>query len=142
MQGMVALVVKCAQLSDPHSLAARQGSTSDIAAARANRKASYQYLLAELQPLIAGSQLLAAPVGQAAAAAGANGGAGQLKNGTPMSPAEMRAAKEAIIQVSRVFRGLTTIVTVFGLSHLCMGPTKINSSNMLWFALLLCVTAR
>lgn len=97
---MVELVVKVAQLSDPHSLAARQGSTSDITAARAARSRAYQHLLGVLKPLVTGTPTLAAPVGAAAAAAGSSGGgAGTPASGTALTAGETKAAKEAIIQV-------------------------------------------
>lgn len=108
-QGIVELVVKVAQLSDPHSLACRQGTTSDVTAARAARDRAYQHLLAVLQPLVRGSSPMAAPVG-AAAAAVAERGAGAQSAGTPLTPTEVRAAKEALIQVGSsprpwVYRG-------------------------------------
>ena len=94
-----------AQLSDPHSQASRQGASSDISAARAGRDRAYAHLLAVLKPLVQGQALLAAPVGAAAAAAaaagGPGGGAGAQSAGTALTRAEVLAAKEAIIQVSR-----------------------------------------
>lgn len=98
-QGVVDLVVKVAQLSDPHSLAARQGGTSDIAAARAARGRAYQHLLGVLKPLVLGTETLAAPTGAAAAAAGSDGGAGGQAAGKALTAAEMKAAKQAVIQV-------------------------------------------
>lgn len=99
VQGVVELVVKVAQLSDPHSLAALQGSTSDVTAARAARSRAYQHLLGVLKPLVTGTPTLAAPVGAAAAAAGSSGGAGAPASGTALTAGETKAAKEAIIQV-------------------------------------------
>jgi hypothetical protein len=96
---VVELVVKVAQLSDPHSLAARQGGTSDVTAARAARSRAYSHLLGVLKPLVTGTPTLAAPVGAAAAAAGSSGGAGAPSAGTALTAGETRAAKEAIIQV-------------------------------------------
>jgi hypothetical protein len=98
-QGVVDLVVKVAQLADPHSLAARQGTTSDIAAARAARGRAYQHLLGVLKPLVVGVVMLAAPTGAAAAAAGSSGGAGTQAAGKALTAVEMKAAKQAIIQV-------------------------------------------
>jgi hypothetical protein len=104
VQGVVNLVVKVAQLSDPHSLAARTGSTTDIASARAARSRAYQHLLAVLKPLVLGAPTVAAPVGAAAATAGSGAGAGTQSAGTPLAPAEVKAAKEAMIQVCVAWR--------------------------------------
>lgn len=100
VQGVVELVLRVAQLNDPHSLAARQGGTTDITAARAARSRAYQHLLAVLRPLVTGTPTLAAPMGTAATAAGSSGGAGAQSSGTALTAAETKAAKEAIVQVS------------------------------------------
>lgn len=100
-QGVVDLVLRCAALADPHSLAWRLGSSGNTAAARAARDRCYSHLLEVLRPLLGvGPPPKAAPVGAAAAAAGASGaGAGAVEEASLLTPAESGAAKEAMMQV-------------------------------------------
>jgi hypothetical protein len=101
LQGVVELVLRCAALADPHSQAWRLGSSTDTAAARAARDRCYSHLLAVLKPLLGvGPPPVAAPLGAAAAAAGTAGaGAGAEAEGSPLTPKERLAAKEAMMQV-------------------------------------------
>lgn len=99
-EGVVELVLRCAALADPHSQAWRLGSSADTAAARAARDRCYSHLLGVLKPLLGvGPPPVAAPLGAAAAAAGTAGaGAGAEAEGSPLTPKERLAAKEAMMQ--------------------------------------------
>ncbi|KAF8069564.1 NUP155 [Scenedesmus sp. PABB004] len=99
-EGVVELVLRCAALADPHSLAWRHGSSADTAAARAARDRCYAHLLGVLKPLLGvGPPPTGAPTGAAAAAAGAGGaGAGAEAEGALLTPAERGAAKDAMMQ--------------------------------------------
>jgi hypothetical protein len=61
---------------------------------------AYQHLLGVSMPLVLGTVTLAASRGAAAAAAGSSGGAGTQAAGKALTAAQMKAAKQAIIQVS------------------------------------------
>jgi hypothetical protein len=111
LQGVVELVLRCAALADPHSLAWRMGSNADTAAARAARDRSYSHMLSVLKPLLGvGQAPMAAPVGAAAAAAGAEGArAGAPEEGVALTPAERKAAKQSMIQVMQMTCGVPWI---------------------------------
>jgi hypothetical protein len=99
-EGVVQLVLACAALADPGSLAWRHSTATDTAAARAARDSCYAVLLEQLKPLLGlGAAPLAAPLGAAADAAGAGAGAGASTQGVPLTAAECKAAKDAIIEV-------------------------------------------
>jgi hypothetical protein len=102
-------VLRCAALADPHSQAWRLGSSADTAAARAARDRCYSHLLGVLKPLLGvGPPPVAAPMGAAAAAAGTEGaGAGAEAEGSPLTPKERLAAKEAMMQVGSLKLAIT-----------------------------------
>eukprot|EP00878_Enallax_costatus_P016050 GHUV01016827.1.p1 GENE.GHUV01016827.1~~GHUV01016827.1.p1 ORF type:complete len:1150 (+),score=458.72 GHUV01016827.1:567-4016(+) len=103
-EGIVELVVRCASIADPHSLAWRHGSSADTAAARAARDRCYSHLLDVLKPLLRPGiePVRAAPVGAAAAAAGDAGaggaGAGAPEEAALLTPTEAKAAKGKMMQ--------------------------------------------
>lgn len=100
------LVLRCAALADPHSLAWRLGSSADTAAARAARDRCYAHLLGVLRPLLGSGPAPrgAAPPAAAGPAAGATAAAaaGEAQD-VPLTVQEQRAAKDIILKVHSLF---------------------------------------